>query len=150
MSSSDRLAEVLQPIGEEVLEPGEELRGVCAATEVKIFSGNVRAVVVTDRRIALQPVDRRWFAKGEARSLAPHDVAEVKVSGLADDWYNSAISLANDKGFTIRIRTNDGDKIKLMTMAAAGKLLGPLSGGEYQREGAEALLLWLRGLRQAE
>lgn len=150
MDSSDKLAAVLQPLGEDVLRPGEELRGVCAASEVKVLSGHVRAVIVTDQRIAIQPVDRRWFAKGDARSFAPGDIASARVTGLGDDWYNTAISLLNDQGVTIRLRTSGGEKIRLNAMAASGKLLGPLSGGDYQREGVEALLVWLSGLSELQ
>lgn len=148
MSATEKLAQLLQPLGDAALREGEELRGVCAATEVKTFSGGTRAVIVTDRRILVQPVDRYWRAKGEVRSISPGDVTSAKVSGLADGWWNTPISLADDAGHTVKLRLVDGSKLKLMLMAARGKMLGPLSGGEYQRSGAQALIAWLGGLDQ--
>lgn len=143
MSASDRLAEMLEPIGRSVVAPGEELRGVLAASEVNIFSGSVRAVVVTDQRLLIQPVDRHWKPKGEPLALTPADVADVKVTGLGDDWYNTAISLVDYSGYTVKLKLADGKKIKLMAMSGEGKLLGDLGGGEFQRRGAQALLQWL-------
>lgn len=148
MSASDRIAQVLQPLADGLLAEGESLRGVCAATEVKTFSAGSRAIVVTDRRLMVQPVDRHWKTKGEPRSIAPGDVAGVEVSGLGDGWQHTAISVADDAGHTVRLRLADGAKLKLMLMAARGKMLGPLSGGEFQARGSEALLTWLGGLDQ--
>lgn len=148
MGGAEDLALMLEPIGASVLQPGEELRGLCAATEVKTFSGGTRAVVVTDGRVVVQSVDRLWRAKGRPLSIAPADLASVKVSGLADDWMSGAMSLANDAGYTLRLKLLGGQRLKLVLMAATGKMLGPLSGGECQRAGAEALLAWLRRARE--
>src|SRR5581483_6383321 len=47
------------------LEPGESVRGIAAATLQKTFSGGLYAVGVTDRRLVLQPLGRKFDAKGE-------------------------------------------------------------------------------------
>ena len=44
---------------------------------------------------------------------------------------------------TLKIRTTDGDKLKLMMMRGTG-VLGKLGGGETQRRGLEALAAWFR------
>lgn len=149
VSASDRLADLLEPIGQSVLGPGEELLGVCAASEIGIFSGHTRAVVVTRDRIVIQPVDRYWRAKGEPQVIEPADVETVGVSGLGDDWYGTAISLVNHAGYTVKLRLTDGKKLKLMAMSGEGKLLGAVGGGEFQANGSTALLRWLGGLGQA-
>ncbi len=149
MSASDRLTEMLEPIGRASVAPDEELRGVLAASEVGMFSGHTRAVVVTDRRLLIQGVDRHWHAKGEPLAITPGDLAEAKVTGLGDDWYNTAISLANHSGYTVRLKLADGRKLKLMAMSGEGKLLGALGGGEFQARGAQALLEWLQAQSSA-
>jgi hypothetical protein len=41
----------------------------------------------------------------------------------------------------LKIRTSDGEKLKLLLMRAEGPL-GKLSGGDSQRQGLEALGAW--------
>jgi hypothetical protein len=41
----------------------------------------------------------------------------------------------------LKLRTTDGDKLKLLMMHASGPL-GGLAGGETQRHGVEALGAW--------
>ncbi len=42
---------------------------------------------------------------------------------------------------TLKLRTSDGEKLKLMLMRGTGPL-GSLGGGETQRQGLEALSAW--------
>ena len=42
---------------------------------------------------------------------------------------------------TLKLRTTDGEKLKLMLMRGTGPL-GGLGGGETQRQGVEALGTW--------
>ena len=42
---------------------------------------------------------------------------------------------------TLKLRTTDGEKLKLMLMRGSGPL-GGLGGGETQRQGVEALGTW--------
>jgi hypothetical protein len=147
MGASERLEAKLTPIGRALLQPGEELRGTLVATEAKTFGGGPRAVVVTNRRLLVQPVDRKWGAKGKPLSLLPGDIAELRVSGLGDHWYNTAISLVASAGFEVRLKTGSGDKLTLMFMAGQGSLLGSAGGGETQAIGVAALAEWLRSAR---
>ncbi|MFT4049426.1 MAG: hypothetical protein QM648_06245 [Solirubrobacterales bacterium] len=148
MSAPELIEQILAPLADSLIEPGEKLLGAAAATQVKTFSGGTCALVVTDRRLIVQSMGRTWTAKGEPRSIAPRDVVSANVSGLADGWQTAAISVADDAGHTVKLRLADGSKLRFMLMAARGKMLGPLSGGAYQRAGAEALLRWLGGLDQ--
>ena len=42
---------------------------------------------------------------------------------------------------TLKLRTTDGERLKLMLMRGTGPL-GKLGGGEVQRQGLEALSAW--------
>ena len=149
MGASEKLAEMLEPLGQSLLPPGEDLLGALAATEVKTFGGGVRAVFVTHLRMIIQPVDRKWNAKGESLSVRPEDIEDFRVSGLGDDWI-TAISVVASSGFELRLKLVSGQKIKLMAMSGEGRLLGALGGGQTQQTGAEALLTWLSQLGQRD
>lgn len=147
MGASDKLNEKLEPLGYSLLPPGEPLLGALAATEVRTFGGGVRAVFVTELRLIIQPVDRKWALKGEALSIRPQDIADYRVSGLGDDWI-TAISVVAHSGFELRLKLASGQKLKLMAMSGEGRVLGALGGGQVQQTGAEALLNWLSKLDQ--
>jgi hypothetical protein len=145
MGASEKLAEMLEPLGQSLLPPGEELLGALAATEVKTFGGGVRAVFVTPLRVLIQPVDRNWGAKGDPLSIRPDDIEDFRVSGLGDDWI-SAISVVANSGFELRLKLTSGQKLRFSAMSGEGRLLGALGGGQVQQTGAEALLGWLSEL----
>lgn len=147
MGASEKLSEMLEPLGQSLLPPGEELLGALAATEVKTFGGGVRAVFVTHLRLIFQPVDRKWQSKGEALSIRPEDIEDFRLSGLGDDWI-TAITVVASEGFELRLKLKSGQKIKLMAMSGEGRLLGALGGGQTQQTGSEALLNWLSKLDQ--
>lgn len=44
---------------------------------------------------------------------------------------------------TLRLRTTDGDKFKLMMMRGGGNMFGKLGGGEDQESGVAALTAFL-------
>ena len=54
------LGSKLEPVIEALLEPGEELRGTCVASEVGVLRGRQVAIGVTDRRLLVQGMDRRF------------------------------------------------------------------------------------------
>lgn len=145
MGASEKLAEMLEPLGQSLLPPGEDLLGALAASEVKMFGGGVRAVFVTPLRILVQPVDRKWNAKGETLSIGPENIEDFRVSGLGHDW-STAISVVANSGFELRMKLVNGQKLKLMAMSGEGRLLGGFGGGQAQQTGVEALLGWLSEL----
>jgi hypothetical protein len=54
------------------LEAGEELRGLCVASQQRgWFSGGAVVIGVTDRRLVIQPLSRRGEPDGEVQSIAP-------------------------------------------------------------------------------
>lgn len=143
MGVSERLEAKLTPIGTALLQPGEQLLGALIATEPKTFGGGPRAVVVTTGRLYVQPVDRHWNAKGQPLAVLPGEIADLRVSGLGDNWL-TAISLVASAGFELRLKTRAGDKLKLMFMGGHGSLFGSAGGGETQAKGVAALIDWLR------
>ena len=61
---SKKLADKLRPPLARLVEPGEQLVGMCVAVQQSAFRGNQVAFGITDRRLLLQPVDRRFEPKG--------------------------------------------------------------------------------------
>jgi hypothetical protein len=134
---------------EGLLETGEELRGICAASQQRgLFKGGAVALGVTDRRLILQPLNRRGKPEGEALSILPTEVESAHAGAAGDEWYDAEPSLLAGSAVTLKIRTTGGEKLKLMMMHGEG-LLGGLGGGEAQRRGVEALAAWFRALDAA-
>lgn len=135
----------LGPMLERALQPslaeGEVLRGSCVATRQSAFRGWMVAVGVTERRLLLQRMTRRWEPDGEADSLPPERIASAKAEGAGGGWINVTAAVMDGAAVTLKLRTTDGEKIKLMMMRGDGPL-GGLGGGEAQRRGVEALAQW--------
>ena len=136
----------VRPLVERVLEPGEELAGICAATQVGIFKGSLLALGVTDRRLVLQRLDRKIAADGEPVSITAAEIASAGAEGLSGGWPNLAAAVADRAGVTLKLRTTDGEKRKLMMMRGGAGTLGKLGGGEAQQEGVEALARWFEAI----
>ena len=91
------------------LEPGEQLRGVCLATQAKTFSGRAVALATTDRRLLLIGLDRRGDPAQAPRAL---DVVEAQGDGLAGWSLDPAAWLVDDAGVQLKLRLRDGEKLK--------------------------------------
>jgi hypothetical protein len=131
------------------LEPGEELRGVCAANHRQsAFRGRGVAIGVTDRRLLVQPLDCRGDPAGEPDSILPEQVASAKAGGAGGGWSTLEAGIADHAAVQLRVRTTDGRKLKLMLMRGEGRVLGKLGGGEGQRRGVEALARWFEALER--
>ena len=141
MSKFDQRA---RPHLEALLEPGEELRGVLAATRQSAFRGQLLAIAVTDRRLILQSLDRRIGPKDPPVVLGPDDVAEAKVQGVSGGWWTPTSEIMDRAASRVDLRSAGGQKLKLMMMRgdAPGPLAG-LGGGEEQLTGVEELCRWL-------
>lgn len=136
---ADNFQSRVQPLIEGLLEPGETLTGICAATQQSAFRGNLVALAVTDRRLLIQPVGRRFEAKGESLSLLPEEIAAAKAEGAGGGWANVAPSVMEGVAVTLKLRTTGGEKRKLHMMRGGEGMLGKLGGGEDQQRGIEAL-----------
>jgi hypothetical protein len=136
-----------RPVLTELLDGGEELRGLCAASQQKsMFKGGAVAIGVTDRRLLVQPLDRRGDPDGPVESITPEQVASAKAGGAGGGWWSVTTGILDHAAVRLEIRTTDGEKLKLMMMRGEGKLLGGLGGGEAQRLGIEALAEWFRAI----
>jgi hypothetical protein len=80
----------LRPILEALLEPGEELRGVCVATQASLFKGRQVAIGVTDRRLLVQGMTRKFEPDGEPILLPPDRIAKASAEGAGGGWMQSA------------------------------------------------------------
>ncbi len=129
---------------ESLLEPGEALLGVTAASQQKsMFSGGVVNLAVTDRRLIIQPLDRRGrTVKGDAVSITRPEIDKAKIgrSGGADP---SGI-IVGQVAIQVKIKTTGGEKYKFTMMDGQGNgLLGGLSGGASQLSTVQALRAFL-------
>ena len=136
------LGSKLVPVIEGLLGPGEQMRGACVASEVGLLKGRQVALGVTDRRLIVQGMNRKFEAAGEAISLPPERLAQVSADGAGGGWMTVSAAVMDGAAVTLKLKTTDGEKLKLMLMRGTGPLGGP-GGGEAQREGVEALAAWL-------
>ena len=136
-----------RPELEKQLEAGEELHGLCVASQQKSrFKGGSVAIGVTDRRLLVQPLNWRGNPDGEPRSITPDQVDSVKAGPAGGEWINVNTAILDYAAVRLEIQTTDGEKLKLMLMRGEGKLVGKLGGDEPQRRGLEALATWFRGV----
>jgi hypothetical protein len=132
------------------LAAGEELRGLCIASQQKsMFKGGAAVIGTTDRRLLIQPLDRRGGPDGRPQSINPDQVASAKAGGAGGGWWTVSTGILDHAAIRLEIKTTDGEKLKLMLMRGEGKLLGGLGGGEPQRLGLEALADWFRATEAA-
>jgi hypothetical protein len=129
-----------RPALESLLEPGEALEGVCAASQqLGLFKGRVLAIGVTDRRLILQPLDRRGEPTGDVESLHPGDVVSADAGGASGGWASPAAAVADRVAVKLKLETAAGDKLRFAMMRGGSKL----GGGESQQRGVAALAAWL-------
>jgi hypothetical protein len=123
------------------LAADEELLGACVATQVGIFRGRQVAIGVTADRLLVQGMNRKFEPDGPPISLDPGRLASAKAEGAGGGWPEFGAAIMDGVAVTLKLRTVDGEKLKLMMMRGTGPL-GGLGGGEDQREGVEALGGW--------
>jgi hypothetical protein len=130
----------LQPL----IAVGETLNGVAAGVHQKTFGGSMYAIGATDRRLILQPVDRKVQAKGDPLFVTAETIQSVKLEGAGDGWMTAPMAVLDAGSLKLDLRTRDGQHLKLMMMKGGTGLMGALGGGEGQSEGVVALVEWLR------
>jgi hypothetical protein len=135
-------------MAESLLEPGEGLRGCCVATQSSLFRGRVVAIVVTEGRLVVQGLTRRFQPDGEPLSLTPERIADARAEGGGGGWPEVGAALMDRVSVALTLRTTDGEKLKLLMMRGEGSVLGPAGGGASQREGVRAIGEWFE--RHAE
>lgn len=122
-----------------LLEAGEDLLGVCSASEQQsTFKGRAVLLAVTDRRLIVVGLDRRGRPDGEAETIAPGDLESAKADGAGGGWAEFGAAIMDRSAVKVKLRTRDGRKHRFMFMRGTGPL-GNLGGGESQRTGVDAL-----------
>ncbi len=138
-SISDKYADDLAAL----LEAGERLEGVCAASEQQgMFRGRGVLLATTDRRLLIVGLDRRGRPSGDLVSAAPADVAEASSDGAGGGWPQLTAAVMDGVAVRLKLRLRDAGKHRFMLMHGSGPL-GGLGGGESQRQGVEALARFL-------
>ena len=74
--------------------------------------------------------------------MPPERIAAASADGAGGGWMTVSAAVMDGAAVTLKLKTTDGEKLKLMLMRGSGPL-GGLGGGEGQREGVEALAQFL-------
>jgi len=136
-------AEVVTPILDALLSPGEQLRGWCLATEQSTFSGHTTILGITDQRLMLQAVDRKFRPKDDALSIRPGELARADADSAGGAWWTATAAIMDSAALKLKLETSTGAKRTLTMMRGTGTF-GKLGGGEAQQQGIDALAEWLR------
>jgi hypothetical protein len=131
----DDFAVKARPAIEQQLLPDEKLVGIAAATQAKLFSGQLYAIGATDKRLILQPLDRHIQAKPGGLALGPDAIESAKIDGAGGGWLTAPNAILDATSVTLELRVRGGDKMKLLMMNGGSGIMGALGGGEGQREG---------------
>jgi hypothetical protein len=136
-------AELVTPILDGLLSPDEQLRGWCLAAEQSTSSGHTTILGVTDQRLVLQAVDRKFRPKDDALSILPGELAGADADGAGGAWWTTTAAIMDSAALKVRLETTTGATRTLTMMRGTG-MFGKLGGGDAQRQGIEALADWLR------
>ena len=115
--------------------------GCCVATQQKLLSGRMVAILTTADRIVVQGLTRRFEPDGEPLSLTPSRIADVRIRGGGAGWATAGAMILDAVASRLDLRTTDGTALSLTLMTGDG-VLGTAGGGETQRAGVEALGRW--------
>jgi hypothetical protein len=130
-----RIRAVIEPF----VQPGEALVGCLMATAKSSFSAKMYAIGVTDQRLIMVQVDRKFEPKGEPVSVRPDDIVKSSVDGFGGGPRHF---LTEDLG-DIRVDTTD-EKYKLLMMGGG---LDQMFVGDGQMAGKQAFLEFLHAAR---
>lgn len=131
----------LRPVAAALLTPGETLRGICLATQVGMVKSRQVVLAATEGRLLVQGMNRKFDAVGDPLSLPPERIAKASAGGAGGGWLTVGSAIMDGTAVTLKIRTTDGQKLKLMMMRGTG-MLGRLGGGDTQRHGVQAVAAW--------
>lgn len=128
-----------------LLDPGEQLLGVAAANwQRSMFKQTVSALGITRDRLVIQPLDRKGNFCGEAPVFIRRDVITRGSYGGGGGGDSPSSWIMDASSIEVKLKTRGGGKYRLLLMTGEG-ILGGLSGGPSQRNGAEALIAFLEG-----
>lgn len=103
---------------EGLLQPGETIKGICAATRQQgPFKGGAVAVGVSDRRLLIQPLDRRGESASTVTQPPPAPLAFHRVDLMRLDGDRLAgYAIADHVAVRLKLKTTSGEKLNLMLM----------------------------------
>lgn len=117
------------------LMPGEELVGVCQATEKSSFSYKGWVIGVTPQRLVMVPVDRKMQPRDAVQAFVRTDIVRSSLDGLGGGAKHFLTSDLGDIRFDVASRS-----FKLM---ALGGGIDTRLAGEAQTQGKMAFLEFL-------
>ena len=134
----------LRPFAESMLEPGEVLLGCCVASQQSRFKGWMVAVVVADERLILQRLQKgkELAADGDPLVLTPEAIASARAGAGGAFGASPTAEIMDRPSVQLKLKTTDGEKLKLMMMRGEGAIFERLGGGEIQRQGVLAIGEW--------
>jgi len=136
-------AELVAPLLQSLVDDGETVRGWCLATEQSAFSGHTTVVGITDQRLLVQAVDRKFRPKDDLLAIRPGELARASSDGAGHGWWTASEAILDATALTLQLETTNGIKRKLTMMRGGPGPFGTLGGGEAQQHGIEALAEWL-------
>jgi hypothetical protein len=86
-------------------------------------------------------MNRKFEPDGPPILLTPERIAEADAEGAGGGWADIGSAIMDKAAVTLKLKTIDGEKLKLTMMRGTGRL-GGLGGGEDQKQGFEALGAW--------
>ncbi len=100
-------------------------------------------IVVTDDRLIVQGVPRKFEPHGEPISLPPERIADVRAEGGGGGWPEIGAAIIGKASVALKLRTSGGEKFKLLMMRGEGPL-GGLGGGGDPAPGCAGTRLLVR------
>lgn len=132
-------AELLGGLIEPLLAADEELRGCVYATRPGRMSVKLYAIGVTDRRMIIREVDRKWRPTSDPPvSLTPDEVTVDNIFSDGARW------TLGDKDLEIRF-SGGGEDYRFTVLG--GTLLENVLAGSEQLSGLDTLIGFLRASR---
>jgi hypothetical protein len=94
----------VQPQVEGLLEPGEQLLGICAATRTSAFKGKLIGLAVTDRRLMLMPLNPKIEADRDVASILPEEIVSSEAEGVSGGWWTPPSPIMDKTAVTLKLR----------------------------------------------
>ena len=90
------------------------------------------ALAATEGRLLVQGLTRKFERDGDPLAITPDRLASASAEGAGGGWADLGAAVMDKAAVTLKLRTTDGEKVKLTMMRGTGPL-GKLGGGESQR-----------------
>jgi hypothetical protein len=136
------VGDLLEPIGQHLVQPEEKLLGCCVATRQSTFKGTTTGLFVTKDRLIIQDLTRKFEPKGPPISLTADQIVDASAGPGGGGWWEVSAAILDSVSTELKLKTTDGQKLKLLMMNGEGPLMGDLGGGQRQLMGVKAVGEW--------